>query len=414
VNLFESLRVALRALASNKLRTALTMLGIIIGVAVVIVVVAIGQGATQRVTTAISSLGTNLLTIRPGATRMRITTATAKGLPAQTNRLTLEDAKLVARNFPQTIAGVAPQVRGNVQIRLAGRDSTTSLTGTTIDYPYVTNTTVAHGRFFTNQEVDGRLRVCVAGQTVAERLTGDAAADLTGQTLSINRQNFTIVGMLASKGSATFGPSPDDVVLVPITTAMSRVLNQHYLSFMTIRCVNEGVMPLAEEQIASFLRSRHHLRPPFPDNDDFMIQSQTELLERSQTVTGTMTSLLSAIAVISLVVGGIGIMNIMLVSVRERTREIGIRKAVGGTPRDILLQFLIESAIIALVGGLIGIGMGIGGAIGLSKLGGWNTVVSPGSVVVALIVSAGVGLFFGIYPAAKAAALHPIEALRYE
>jgi putative ABC transport system permease protein len=191
-------------------------------------------------------------------------------------------------------------------------------------------------------------------------------------------------------------------------------LNQYYINFIAVRCVSGPMMPLAQEQIANFLRNRHHLQPPFPDNDDFNIRSQTELMQRQQSVTGTMTSLLSAVAIISLVVGGIGIMNIMLVSVTERTREIGIRKAIGATPRDILLQFLIESAIISLIGGLIGIGLGVGGAILLASVGGWNTIVSSAAVIAALVVSVGVGLFFGIYPATKAAALHPIEALRFE
>src|SRR5947209_17680482 len=195
---------------------------------------------------------------------------------------------------------------------------------------------------------------------------------------------------------------------------MRRILNVHYINFMSIRCTSQKMMPLAQEQIADFLRNRHHLQPPFPDNDDFNIRSQTELMERRQTVTTTMTSLLSAVAIISLLVGGIGIMNIMLVSVTERTREIGIRKAIGATPRDILLQFLIESAIISLIGGLIGIGLGVGGAILLAAVGGWPTIVTAAAVVVALVVSAAVGLFFGIYPASRAAALHPIDALRYE
>jgi putative ABC transport system permease protein len=413
MNLRESLRVALRGLASNKMRTALTMLGIIIGVAVVILVVAIGQGASQRVTEAVNSLGTNLLSVFPGTSRFQFNAATAAG-GGTTNRLTLDDARLIGRNFPQTIAAVAPQARANVQIRLGNKDSTTSLIGSTTDYLFVNNSDTDRGRFFTDAEVDGNLKVCVVGVTVADKLTGDASADLTGQTIAINRQDFTVVGMLTPKGAGPNGQDQDDVIVIPITTAMRRLLNQHTINFMSVRCVSQRMMPLAEEEIASFLRNRHHLRPPFPDNDDFTIRSQTELLERQESVTSTMTSLLSAVAVISLVVGGIGIMNIMLVSVTERTREIGIRKAIGATPRDILLQFLIESAIIALLGGLIGIGVGVGGAIVLASVGGWATVVNATAVVAALVVSAGVGIFFGIYPASRAAALNPIEALRYE
>ena len=309
---------------------------------------------------------------------------------------------------------MAPQVKSGVQIRLGGADSTTNLTGTTVDYPYVNNADVDRGRFFTQSEVDGSQKICVVGNTIADKLLGDSSADLTGQTLSINRQNFKVVGMLAPKGSGAFGQDQDDLILVPISTAMRRVLNKSSIDYMAIRCVDPKLMPLAQEQISNFLRIRHHLLPPFPDNDDFNIRSQTDLMERQQSVTGTMTSLLSIVAVISLIVGGIGIMNIMLVSVTERTREIGIRKAIGATPRDILLQFLIESAIISLLGGVIGIGLGIGGSSLLAAVAGWNTIVNPSAIFAAVAVSGGIGIFFGIYPASKAAALHPIEALRYE
>ncbi len=262
--------------------------------------------------------------------------------------------------------------------------------------------------------MDGSLKVCVIGPTVAEKLTGDADTNLTGQDIAINRQSYRVVGVLTPKGAGPWGQDQDDIVIVPITTAMDRIMNQRYVNFISVRCTTPKMMPLAQEQISNFLRNRHHLQPPFPDNDDFNIRSQTELMERQQSVTSTMTSLLSIVAVISLVVGGIGIMNIMLVSVTERTREIGIRKAIGATPRDILLQFLIESAIISLLGGLVGIGMGIGSAHLLASVAGWNTIVNTTAVVTALVVSAGVGLFFGIYPASKASKLHPIEALRYE
>ncbi|HLK58268.1 MAG TPA: ABC transporter permease [Chthonomonadaceae bacterium] len=414
MNLLESFRVALSGLLSNKMRTALTMLGIIIGVGVVIVVVAIGQGATKSVTDAVNSLGTNLLTVLPGSARIRINAATSSGTNGTASRLTLADAKLIAKDFPTTVEAVAPQVRSNVQIRLGNKDSTTNLTGTTTDYPLCNNTEVNKGRYFTDAETDGSQKVCVCGTTIADKLTGDANTDLTGQSISINRQQFKVLGMLTPKGSGAFGQDQDDIILVPITTAMRRVLNQQFINSMSVRCTTKDTMPIAQEQISNFLRNRHHLTPPFPDNDDFNIRSQTELLQRQQSVTDTMTSLLSAIAVISLIVGGIGIMNIMLVSVTERTREIGIRKAIGATPRDILIQFLIEAASIALLGGVIGVGVGVGGALILAATAHWNTIVSVTSVIAGLVTSAGVGLFFGIYPASKAAQLHPIEALRYE
>ncbi|MGO8671277.1 MAG: ABC transporter permease [Capsulimonadaceae bacterium] len=430
MNLIENLRIALRGLASNKMRTGLTMLGIIIGVGVVIIVVAIGQGATESVTNAINSLGTNLLSIRPAAPRLRLTAAvrstsantTAAGTistsfgggAGSSNQLTLADANKIGTNFPQTIAATAPQVRGGVQVRLGATNYSTSYIGATPDYLYVNAASVDKGRFFSQFEVDGTREVCDVGATVAANLTGDPQADLTGQSISISGQNFQVIGMLTPKGSGAYGQDQDDVVLIPITTAMMRIANKPTIDFLSVRCTSQKMMPLAQEQIAAFLRNRHHLRPPYPEDDDFQITSQTELAARQESVTTTMTSLLSAVAVISLVVGGIGIMNIMLVSVTERTREIGIRKAIGATPRDILLQFLIESAIISLLGGLIGIVIGVAGAIIMSKFGGWNSIVSLSSVLVALLVSASVGLFFGIYPASKAAALHPIEALRYE
>jgi putative ABC transport system permease protein len=329
-------------------------------------------------------------------------------------RLTLDDAKAIAERFPKTVDAVAPQVRDNVSIGMGGKDSTSNAQGVSIDYLYVNNVEIGRGRFFNVNEIDGNMKVCVVGTTIAEKLTGDSSVDLVGQTISVNKQDFEVVGMMKPKGSGAWGQDQDDVVLIPITTAMRRVLNRQYLNFIGVRCVSPEMMPLAMEQISNFLRNRHNLQPPFPDNDDFNIRSQTELMERQQSVTGTMTTLLSAVAIISLIVGGIGIMNIMLVSVTERTREIGIRKAIGATPRDILMQFLIESAIIALIGGLIGIGLGVGGAHALAAIAEWTTIVDQTAVVTALFVSAGIGIFFGIYPASKAAKLHPIEALRFE
>ncbi len=437
MKIFECFRIAVRGLANNKMRTALTMLGIIMGVAVVILVVAIGEGAKQRITDTVNSLGTNLLNISPGRNTIRVGSvvtraSTAAATPAtagttaatssasssssssQTNHLTLDDGKVIAQNFTKTVEAVAPQIDSNVQIRLGSADASSEVIGTTLEYPYVKNIEVTSGRYFTQDEVDGSLKVCVAGVTIADHLLGDPNADLTGKVIQINHQNFTVLGMLAPKGSGSWGQDQDDVLLVPVTTAMRRVLNRRFLDNLLIRCTTPAMMPLAQEQISAFLRVRHRLPPPFPDNDDFRIRSQTDLMETQQSVTGTMTMLLSLVAVISLVVGGIGIMNIMLVSVTERTREIGIRKAIGATPRDILLQFLIEAAIISLLGGLIGIGAGVTGSILLSTLAGWSTIVNATAIFAAVVVSAGVGIFFGIYPASKAAALHPIDALRYE
>jgi putative ABC transport system permease protein len=425
MNILECLRVALRGLTNNKMRTALTMLGIIIGVGVVILVVAIGQGATKQVTDTVNSLGTNLLTVSSNRNRLRVGTAVSRtsvtstttgsgGGGGSSNRLTLNDAKLIGENFKRTVDAVAPQIDSNAQIRMGSIDASTQVIGTSLDYPYVKNVEVTKGRYFTQEEMDGSFKVCVAGPTIASKLLGDANVDLTGKTITVNRQSFQVVGMLGPRGATSWGQDQDDVIIMPVSTAMRRVLNVQFLNNILIRCTTPAMMPLAQEEISTLLRNRHRLTPPFPDNDDFTVRSQTDLLQTQQSVTGTMTMLLSSVAVISLVVGGIGIMNIMLVSVTERTREIGIRKAIGATPRDILMQFLIESAIISLLGGLIGIGLGVGGSMILAKVAGWNTIVSSTAIIAAVAVSGGIGIFFGIYPASKAAALHPIEALRYE
>ncbi len=422
MNILECLRVALRGLTNNKMRTVLTMLGIIIGVGVVILVVAIGQGATKQVTDTVNSLGTNLLSISSNRNRLRVGTAVSRTSVTSTastgggssNRLTLDDMKQIINNFKKTVDAAAPQVDAGVQIRMGSVDASTQVVGTSLDYPYVKNVEVARGRYFTQEELDGSFKVCVVGQTIAEKLLGDAHADLSGKTLTINRQTFQVVGVLTPRGATSWGQDQDDVILMPYSTAMRRVLNTQYLNDILVRCTTPAAMPLAQEEISTLLRNRHHLPPPYPDHDDFTIRSQTDLLQTQQSVTTTMTMLLSSVAVISLVVGGIGNMNIMLVSVTERTREIGIRKAIGATPRDILMQFLIESAIISLLGGLIGIVLGVGGSMLLAKIGGWNTIVSSTAIIAAVVVSAGVGIFFGIYPASKAAALHPIDALRYE
>ena len=410
----EYLRLAIRSLNSNKMRTALTMLGIIIGVAVTILVVAIGQGATKSVSDQISALGTNLLMVRQGPRRIQLTAA-GRDAPTQSqNNLTLADAQVIAKEFPETISAVAPQVRGNIQVRLNGVDAPTTVLGTTPEYMPVNNATMRAGRFFTSAEDVGNLKVCVIGNSVAEKLTGNGNTDLTGASLSVNKSQFTVIGMLTPKGTGGFGQDQDDLVLIPITSAMQRVLGVTRLNMISISCVTPDLMVLAQQQVTGLLRQRHHLHPPFPQNDDFQVTNQTDLLARSTSVTTTMTTLLTAVAIISLIVGGIGIMNIMLVSVTERTREIGIRKAIGATPHDILMQFLIEASIISVLGGLAGVMLGVVSSIGLASFGGWSTIVSPTALVVALVVSAGVGIFFGIYPAKRAASMNPIEALRYE
>jgi len=410
----EYFRLAVRSLNSNRMRTLLTMLGIIIGVAVTILVVAIGTGASLSVSNQINALGTNLLTVRQGPRRIQLTAAGRTAPTQAQNNLTLQDAQVIAKEFPQSIAAVAPQVRGNIQVKLNGVNASSTVIGTTPQYDAVNNASIRAGRFFNTAEVQGNMKVCDVGNSLAEKLTGDGNTDLTGMNLAINGTNYLVVGMLSPKGTGSFGQDQDDIVLTPITSAMQRILGVTNLSLISISCTSPSMMTLAQQQVTSLLRQRHHLRPPFPQNDDFQVANQTDLLVRSESVTKTMTTLLTAVAIISLVVGGIGIMNIMLVSVTERTREIGIRKAIGATPNDILTQFLIEASIISVLGGILGVGFGVISSYVLAAVAGWITVVSTASIGIALIVAASVGMFFGIYPAKKASALNPIEALRYE
>ena len=413
MTLWESFRVALRALNRNKMRTALTMLGVIIGVGAVITMVALGAGATQRVTQSISSLGTNLVTVMPGNPRIRFGgPGGGGGTPVTT--LTMDDAKAITASFGQTVAAVAPTVRGAATVKLGDKTWDTQVIGTTPEYRTVSNTPVQSGRFLSQADVDGRLKVVVLGTSVINQLMGSPSANPIGMQLLVNRDAYRVVGVLRTKGSGAFGQDQDDVMVVPVMTALRRVFNRTYLSAINVEATSGRTMDLATEQISRLLRQRHHLLPPFPDNDDFSVRSQTGLLEAFQTAVGTMTSLLAGIAVVSLIVGGIGIMNIMLVSVTERTREIGLRKAVGATNRDILLQFLIESCVIAGAGGLIGVALGALGAQAMARILDTTSIITAHSVVAAVAVAASIGLFFGIYPAQKAAQLNPIEALRYE
>jgi len=406
----ESLRTALRSLAGNKLRTALTMLGIIIGVGAVIAMLAIGEGAQQSIAASISSLGTNLLTVMPGSPQIRG--------PGQrsTTTLIIGDSDAIQRNLAKTVARVAPTCRGSIALKLGNKNAQTSGLATVPDYSLINNAPVDKGRFITKTDVSGRLKVAVIGTTVITNLLGSPDADILGKDIEVNRIQFKVVGVLRTKGSTSFGQDQDDVIIIPLSTGMRRVFNQTYLNMIYVEADSpkKSQQDLATEQITSLLRRRHHLLPPFPDNDDFSIRSQSAILETSQSVTGTMTALLGGVAVVSLIVGGIGIMNIMIVSVTERTREIGIRKAVGATGRHIMMQFLAESLVVSVLGGLIGIGLGYGISIIVGKTLGWATLVRPQAVFLSFIVSAAIGIFFGIYPAKKAAELHPIDALRWE
>ena len=409
---WESARIAWRGLTSNKMRTGLTMLGIVIGVAAVIAMVSMGQGAAGAVAAKINSLGTNLLMVMPGNDRLRMGPPGAGGAGATTT-LTLEDAKVIQEHLRETIAGAAPQVRGSIQVKMGNQEANTQATGTTPAYETVNNAPLRAGRYFTEEEVKGRAKLAILGQTVIDNLTGDKTLNPVGETITVNKVPFTIIGVLNPKGSDGF-QDQDDTLLIPVTTALRRVFNQKNINMLSVEAATAKDMDLATEQIQGMLRQRHHLLPPFPQDDDFSIHSQASIMQTMQSVTGTLTALLAGVALVSLVVGGIGVMNIMLVSVTERTREIGLRKAVGATSGDILMQFLIEALVMALMGGGVGILVGVGFSTWVAIALGWQPSVQPGVILLACLVSGGIGVVFGLYPAAKAARQSPIEALRYE
>jgi putative ABC transport system permease protein len=309
---------------------------------------------------------------------------------------------------------VSSGVRGNVLVKHGNENWRAPLTGADPQFLLVNNFEISKGRALNARDEDMKARHLILGATVVENLFGDKDANCVGQEVTVNRTRYTVVGVLASKGTSTFGENQDDVVVMPLSTALYRVLNQKNISYISVECRSADVIELAQEQIVSLLRKRHRLSPPFPDNDDFTVLSQQQLLNILQTIAGVMTAILASIAAISLTVGGIGIMNIMLVSVTERTREIGIRKALGATEGNIRAQFLIESALLSLAGGLVGVLIGGGISALAAQISGWPISPSPEAVALSVGVSAGIGIFFGYWPARKAARLHPIEALRRE
>jgi putative ABC transport system permease protein len=405
----DTLRFALRAVRDNKLRSALTILGIVIGVAAVVAAVAVGQGAGATITNSVGQLGTNLLYVIPSNPRL------GPGQPqGLTQTLRPEDADAILERCGNTVLRVAPGVQGSVLVKAGNNNWRTTLGGVLPSYFPVNNTEVERGRPVTQADDNLRARVAVIGKTVVLNLYGNKNYNCVGQEVALNRVRFTVVGVLKEKGTSTFGEDQDNTILVPLRTSLTRILNQRHISYISVECRSPEMMDLAQEQIISLLRQRHRLSPPFPDNDDFTVLSQAQLLAIMQTITGVLTVLLAGIAAISLTVGGIGIMNIMLVSVTERTREIGIRKALGATEGNIRSQFLIEAALLSIAGGILGVLLGGGVSALAAKLSGWAITPNLTSVLVAVGVSATIGIFFGYWPARKAARLHPIEALRRE
>ena len=402
--------LALLALAANKARTALTMLGVIIGVAAVVTMMAVGAGAQSRVEGQIRSLGSNLIIVLSGS----ITTGGVRLGAGSQLTVSEDDARAMEREI-DSIQVAAPTVRGGVQVIAGNANWSTALVGVTPGFLEARDWETAVGRPLTQDDVDGATKVVLLGQTVASNLFG--GADPIGQVVRVKKVPLTVVGVLARKGQSTQGQDQDDTILVPLSTAKKKVLgtsqaNARAVNAILVKIREPGAMKGAEQNIRTLLRQRHHLQPG--QDDDFTLRNLAEILESQEASSRVLSLLLAAIASVSLVVGGIGIMNIMLVSVTERTREIGLRRAVGARRRDILTQFLIEAVTVSLAGGLIGIAVGVAGAWGIGYFAGWLAPIQARAVVPAFLFAGAVGVFFGFYPARKASRLNPIDALRYE
>jgi putative ABC transport system permease protein len=398
------LKVGLSAIARNKMRSALTALGIIIGVACVIAMIGVGQGSQAAIQAQISSLGANFLMIFPGV-------ATQSGARIFTGESTLteDDVAAVKAECP-AVAYVSPQSRTGAQVASAGLNWGTQIQGVGVDWPFVRSWNVEKGAFFGDSEVRAAAKVCLLGRTVAEALF--PGEDPVGQTVRIKNFPFRVVGVLEGKGGSVMGQDQDDVVVAPYTTVMRLLKGRTKIDMFTASAVSRDSIEEAQRQIESLLRQRHRIGPG--QDSDFMIRSQQEIAQTADQTSKTLSTLLASAASISLLVGGIGIMNIMLVSVTERTREIGIRMAIGAKGRDVLTQFLIEALTLSVAGGAVGVTLGVAASRILAWKAGWPILLSPGAIALAFGFSAAIGVFFGFYPARKAARLDPIEALRYE
>ncbi len=405
MNLREIIRVALRALARNKLRTILTMLGIIIGVGAVIGTVAIGQGASAQVQQQIQALGDNMIMVFAGS----VNTGGVRMGNGANKTLTADDAQAILQHVPNVVM-ISPIVGASVQVVNGNQNWLTRASGVSQDYTQIRNWPVVSGSMFSERDVDMAANVCVLGNTVAQQLFGDS--DPVGQMVRVQNLPFRVVGVLLAKGQNSNGQDQDDTMVMPFTTVQKKISGISWVQMVMVSTSSQEAMTSAQAAISALLRQRHHLRPG--EDDDFIIRSPNEMAQAAEATSLAMTVLLGIIASISLLVGGIGIMNIMLVSVTERTREIGIRMAVGATEQDVQWQFLSEALVLSSLGGFAGIALGIVASTLITRFVHWSTFVSPLSVVVAAFFSAGVGIFFGYYPARKAARMDPIEALRYE
>jgi putative ABC transport system permease protein len=405
MDFFASIRVALRALRKNKLRSLLTVLGVVIGVCAVITLVNMGSGAQISIEKAISGLGTNLLIIFPGS----VTKGGIRTGYGTVTLLTADDAEAIMEECP-AVQMVTPVVTSAAQVVFQNQNWGTSIFGTDLDYQRIKNWPVERGAFFTLQDVKAATKVCVLGKTVAEKLFG--GQNPVGHVIRIKRIPFRVLGVLTPKGQTAFGQDQDDTIVVPYTTAQKRLMGISHLTMVMASAVSLDLMTDAQGQIRDLLRHRHQIKAE--EDDDFTVRNLADLTAVFSTITSVLTLLLGSIASISLVVGGIGIMNIMLVSVTERTREIGIRMSVGAKSKDILLQFLFEAVLLSLMGGVIGIVLGIGLTSSIGYFAGWPTPVSLYAILIAFIFATGVGIFFGLYPARKASRMNPIDALRYE
>ena len=399
------LSAGIQALSRNRMRSALTVLGIVIGVAAVIATLAIGQGARAAVQAQIQALGANVLTVIPGT----VTSSGARGGMGSITSLTPDDATAIQRECP-SVDAVSGGVRATGQVVYGNQNWYTQINGVTPEFSIIRQWPVKDGVFITDSDVRGAAKVCVLGKSVVDQLYG--TADPVGTMVRIKDIPFRVVGVLTYKGTAGFGGDQDDVVLIPTTTAQRRIMGITYLNWIVASAASESQVQTAVQEITDLLHQRHRIRQG--DLDDFFIRTQLDAATAAEATSKVMTLLLASIAAVSLLVGGIGIMNIMLVTVTERTREIGIRRAIGAKRRDILMQFLAESAFLSFAGGLLGVAIGVVTAQLISSLARWPTLIQPAAIILAFGFASAIGLFFGFYPAQRASMLDPVEALRYE